>query len=89
VYLIAASTRNQKAYELEELGHGVLTYTILAGLGENGAPKARMVSDGIITVASLVQYAHDQVPELTEKYLYEKQYPVVSTTGTDFPLWAR
>ena len=89
VYLIAASTRNQDAYEVKELGHGVLTYTLLTGLGEKGEPKAPSASDGIITVESLVQYAHDQVPELTEKYHHEKQYPVTSTTGTDFPLWAR
>lgn len=89
VYLIAASTKDQDAYEVKELGHGVLTYTLLAGLGAQGEPKAPTASDGIVTVEALVQYAHDQVPELTEKYHHEKQYPVTSTTGTDFPLWAR
>jgi uncharacterized caspase-like protein len=89
VYLIAASTRNQEAYEVQELGHGVLTYALLTGLGEKGQPKAPTASEGIITIESLVQYVHDQVPELAEKYHHQKQYAVTSTTGTDFPLWAQ
>lgn len=89
VYLIAASTRDQEAYEVQELGHGVLTYALLTGLGEKGQPKAPTASEGIITIESLVQYVHDQVPELTEKYHHQKQYAVTSTTGTDFPLWAQ
>ena len=35
VYLIAGSTKQQCAYEIPELGHGVLTYALLTGL-ENG-----------------------------------------------------
>lgn len=89
VYLIAASTKEQEAYEVPELGHGVLTYALLSGLGEKGVPKAPMVSEGIITVGSLVEYVYKQVPELTEKYRHQKQYVVTSTTGTNFPLWAQ
>jgi uncharacterized caspase-like protein len=32
VYLIAASTKDQEAYEVQALGHGVLTYALLTGL---------------------------------------------------------
>jgi uncharacterized caspase-like protein len=88
VYLIAASTRQQYAYEVPELGHGVLTYALLSGLGEKGPPQASATTDGIITVYSLLQYVNQIVPDLTEKYHNgAKQYPVSSNTGQDFPLW--
>jgi len=90
VYLIAASTKQQYAYEVPELGHGLLTYALLSGLGEKGQPQAPTTSEGIITVYSLLQYVNQSVPELTEKYhAGEKQYPVSSNTGQDFPLWLR
>ncbi len=90
VYLIAASTKQQYAYEVPELGHGVLTYALLSGLGEKGDPQAPTSNEGIVTVLSLLQYVNQRVPELTEKYQDgKKQYPVSSTTGMDFPLWAR
>jgi len=89
VYLIAASTTQQEAFEVPELGHGVLTSALLSGLGEKGEPKAPMVNEGIVTVGSLVEYVYAQVPELTEKFRHQKQYPVTSSTGTNFPLWAK
>jgi len=69
-----------------ELGHGVLAYALLSGLGDKGKPKAPTTTDGIATVFSLLQYVNQQVPELTEKYHRgDKQYPVSSNTGMDFP----
>jgi uncharacterized caspase-like protein len=88
VYLIAASTKRQYAYEVPALGHGVLAYALLSGLGENGPPKAPTTTEGIVTVYSLLQYVNQQVPELTDKYHSgEKQYPVSFDRGQDFPLW--
>jgi hypothetical protein len=84
VYLIAASTQVKPAYEVKELGHGVLTYVLLDGLGEKGPPRAER--NGMVTVEYLIPYVKEQVPELTEKYLKERQQPVTVTTGTDFPL---
>ncbi len=86
VYLVAASTKQQYAVEVPELGHGVLTYVLLTGLGEKGEPKATVGTEGVVTVYSLLQYAYQQVPELTEKYHGgQKQYPVSFNTGMDFP----
>jgi uncharacterized caspase-like protein len=39
VYLIAASTKNQDAFEVKELGHGVLTYTLLTGLARTASRR--------------------------------------------------
>jgi hypothetical protein len=89
VYLIAASTKQQDAVEVPALGHGVLAYALLSGLGEQGEPKAS-TPEGMVTVYSLLQYVNEQVPELTEKYHGgDKQYPVSFNTGMDFPLLVR
>jgi WD40 repeat protein len=90
IYLLAASTKQQYALEVPELGHGVLTYALLSGLGERGQPQAPTMGEGIVTVLSLLQYVNQAVPELTEKYHKgNKQYPVSSATGMDFPLALR
>jgi hypothetical protein len=90
VYLIAASTKQQYAAEIPELGHGVLTYALLSGLGEKGPPQAPTSSEGMVTIYSLLQYVNLHVPELTQKYHRgDKQYPVSFNTGMDFPLVVR
>ncbi len=89
VYLIAASTKQQKAVEVPQLGHGVLTYALLSALGEKGKPQAPTTPDGLVTMLLVLQYVNQQVPELTEKYHGEKQYPVSWNTGMDFPLLVR
>ena len=90
VYLIAASKKEQYAGEVPQLGHGVLAYALLAALGEKGEPQAAATPEGIITMMSVLQYVNQQVPELTEKYEGgEKQYPVSTSTGMDFPLVVR
>jgi hypothetical protein len=89
-YLIAASTAEQYAHEVPELGHGVLTSALLSELGEKGDPLAPTGPEGIVTIYALLQYVNQQVPELTEKYYHgNKQYPVSSNTGMDFPLRVR
>ena len=85
-FLIAASTAEQYAQELTELGHGVLTYAILAGLGESGPPAATSDESGQVTVNALLQYLSDEVPRLTEKYHGSRQEVVQASTGQDFPL---
>jgi WD40 repeat protein len=90
VHLLAASTRQQFAAEVKALGHGVLTYSLLSGLGASGAPEAPVHDDGMVTVLSLLQYVNRRVPELTERHHRgHRQYPVSISVGQDFPLGAR
>jgi uncharacterized caspase-like protein len=90
IYLIAAATSQQRAYEVPELGHGVLTYALLSGLGETGTPQAPPLTDGFVTVLSLLSYASTVVPELAEKYHNgSRQQLNMSITGMDFPLAPR
>ena len=81
MHVVAASTKNQFAAEVKELGHGVFTYTLLQGL--NG--KAAGGSD-TVTVRKLMGYIEEQLPEITKKYKQEAQFPVVDSRGMDFPL---
>lgn len=90
IYLFAAATKQQAAAEVPDLGHGVLTYALLSGLGDKGEPKALGPGGDMVTISSLWTYVSQQVPELAEKYQGgEKQYPVISSTGQDFPLVVR
>ncbi len=81
VHVVAASTKNQFAAEVQELGHGVFTYTLLQGLNGKAAGKGET-----ITVLKLMAYIEEQLPEITKKYKQEAQYPVVDSRGMDFPL---
>ena len=81
VHIIAASSKDQFAAEVKELGHGVFTYTLLEGLNGKAVNKGE-----IVTVRKLMSYIEEQLPELTKKYKQEAQYPVVDSRGMDFPL---
>jgi WD40 repeat protein len=81
VHIVAASTKDQFAAEVKELGHGVFTYTLLEGLGG----KATGNND-TVTVRKLMSYVEEKLPEITKKYKQEAQYPVVDSRGMDFPL---
>jgi WD40 repeat protein len=81
VHIVAASSKDQFATEVKELGHGIFTYTLLEGL------QGKAVASGeTITVRKLMSYIEEQLPELTRKYKQEAQYPVVDSKGMDFPL---
>lgn len=85
VHVVAASNKDQFASEVQELGHGVFTYTLLEGLkGQaDGSPK-----DGVVTVRELLAFVEARLPELSAKYRAERQYPVAESRGMDFPLAA-
>ncbi len=82
-HVVAASTKDQLAAEVKDLGHGVFTYTLLEGLSgkADGSPK-----DGAVTVRELLSYVETRLPEISEKYKQQAQYPVVDSRGQDFPL---
>ncbi|HQP27782.1 MAG TPA: caspase family protein [Syntrophales bacterium] len=81
VHVIAASTKDQYAAEVKELGHGVFTHTLLEGLQGKAAGGGKTV-----TVLKLKTYLDEELPELTRKYKNEAQFPVADMRGMDFPL---
>jgi hypothetical protein len=78
-YIISASTDQQYAAEIKDLGHGVFTYTLLEGLQGKGGEKK-------VTVEGLIHYVKNRLPELTEKHRGQAQYPVSWGSGMDFPI---
>ena len=65
IHILAAATRDQRASEVQALGHGVFSYALLRGL--TGAAALRD-ADRRVTVMSLVAYIRDQLPDLGRKY---------------------
>jgi WD40 repeat protein len=80
-HLIASTTKEQLASEIENLGHGVFTYALLEGLGGKASASSQDV-----TARKLMVYVEQALPELSKRYRTEEQFPVVSSTGMDFPL---
>ena len=83
-FLVAATKAEDYAYEIPELGHGVLTYAILEALGvkEGGAAKVDR-RDGV-TANELLQSVSARVPELSEKFQNVRQNVMQYSSGQDF-----
>jgi len=65
VFVIAATRADQLAPEYRRLGHGLLTYVLLRGLGpgDDGRLEAdRKPADGVLTVTELQTYVEREVP---------------------------
>ncbi|HVX64029.1 MAG TPA: caspase family protein, partial [Pirellulales bacterium] len=92
IFTIAASAASEQAQEVKELGHGVLSYAPLAGLGAvRGGPlvdKHAQPSgaDQVVDVMDWFSFASGQVPRLTESYFGISQEVQTSTQGASFPL---
>lgn len=80
-YFIAASGSEQFATEVNELGHGVFTYSVIKAL--SGDCKSQ---DGKVTVNLLKSCVEDLVPELSKKYKGQPQFPTGYGFGQDFPI---
>jgi hypothetical protein len=86
LFIIAASTRQQEAIEVPELGHGILTYALLSGLGAIGDATL----PAVITMHQLLSYVSQKVPELATRFARTtRQVPVSFSRGMDFPLTVR
>lgn len=81
VFLIAATKGEEYAYEIPELGHGVLTYAILNALGMSGQTETKAT-----TANDLLRSVSGKVPELSEKYHGVRQQVIQWSSGQDFPL---
>lgn len=92
IFTIAASDATQEAKESADLGHGVLSYVLLAGLkAVNQGPLAgRHVHpaspDRVVNVTEWFSFATGHVPRLTEKLYGMKQNVQATTYGNSFPV---
>jgi uncharacterized caspase-like protein len=91
-YIIAAAAASDEAQEVPELGHGILTYTLLAGAGAMDAgplgrrPLKPAGDDNLLTIRQWLGYAQDKVPTLTKLYFDQKQFVEAEIHGQDFPI---
>lgn len=81
VVMIASSGTQQFASEFEVLQHGVFTYALLEAL--DGKADS---GDEKVTVNELKIYLDERVPELSEQYGGQSQYPTSFAHGNDFPI---
>ena len=92
VFTIAAAAATEEAQESKELGHGVLSYALLAGLKavDGGPLEGRYVQpsnpERVVDVMEWFGFAAGQVPRLTEKLYGASQDVQMSTQGTSFPV---
>lgn len=81
----AATQEGSDALEINQLGHGVFTYSLLSGLkGEAAVSKTKAV-----TAFSLADYLEANVPALTQTYKQNRQDTATFRLGVDFPLASR
>ena len=91
-HTIAAAAAGEEALEVEELGHGILTYALLAGLRavDRGPLVQKSIipsnADEVVDVYEWFSYAAGNVPRLTEKYFHAKQNVSVNSSDNVFPL---
>jgi hypothetical protein len=93
MFIIAASTRTEEAKENKELGHGLLSYSLLAGAGRvrNGPLNNRPAKPGndanTLDIGTWLNYAKDKTPALMKLYFDHEQDVVIGTDGgNSFPL---
>ncbi len=82
-FWLTAAGSDQFATELQQLGHGVFTYSLLEALQGKDPASA---SDGSITIREISSYVERRVPELSIQYKGQPQYPSSFSFGNDFPL---
>jgi uncharacterized caspase-like protein len=83
IHVLSAAGSQQFATEYAELGHGVFTYVLLEALAgkADGAPK-----DGMVSIYELKSYIESLVPEYSQKFKGQVQYPYTFSKGQDFPI---
>jgi WD40 repeat protein len=90
VFTLAASAPKEEAQEVEELGHGVLSYALLAAVGEVDkgplAGKGLKGGGAVVDVLGWFGYATERLPELAQRYGLEAQEPYLSSRGSTFPV---
>ncbi|MCA9779179.1 MAG: caspase family protein, partial [Candidatus Eremiobacteraeota bacterium] len=83
-FLIAATKADDYAYEVPELGHGVLTFAILEALGKT--KKSEVEVPDQVTVNDLLRSVSSRVPVLSQKYQGVNQQVLQYSCGQDFLL---
>jgi hypothetical protein len=90
-FIVAATAAGDEALDIQDLGHGALSYALLAGLGavDRGPLKDRSVQPkdrNLVTVRDWFGFAQDEVPSLTRSYHRREQFVYFLPGQTNFPI---
>jgi predicted GNAT family acetyltransferase len=91
-HTIAAAAAGEEAKEVEELGHGLLTYTLLAGLKavDRGPLADKWIKpsnpEEVVDVFEWFSYASGQVPRIADRYFKARQNVSVNSADNIFPV---
>ncbi|MEQ9487495.1 MAG: caspase family protein [Alphaproteobacteria bacterium] len=83
LHIVSATAKQQFAVELQDLGHGVFTYSLIQAMSGKADDEPR---DGNLTVREVVRYSEDSVPDLSQKYAQYQHWPLAYSRGLDFTL---
>jgi hypothetical protein len=92
IYVIAASAASEVATEADALGHGVLTYALLAGLKavKKGPLERTAVQPSnpnqVVDVLEWFSFASGHVPRLTRRFSGREQSVHMAGRGSSFPV---
>ena len=91
IFTLAATSATDEAQEVPDLGHGVLTYALLAAMGavDQGPLRTQPLKrseEHVVQVRDWFSFAQDKVPRLTSLYFGEEQFVGFSGSGSDFPI---
>ena len=81
IHIAAAASKENPAFELRALRHGLMTYTLLEGMGAH-ADKSPV--DRNISVMEVMSYLKTRMPSLSSQYNLPVQKPVLNSMGMDF-----
>lgn len=91
-FTIASASVSDEAKEVEELGHGILAYSMLAGLnavsdgplsGQSVQPSS---SDKVASAVELFSFASSRTRQLGKQFFGQEQEVQFSSSGMTFPV---
>ena len=90
-FTLAAVSSGAEAQEVKDLGHGILSYCLLAGVGaiDNGPLQDRSLQAAAGNNADVLEwfsYAAGNVPRLTKQYFGREEQVQLGGTGKAFAL---
>jgi uncharacterized caspase-like protein len=92
IYVLAAASATEEAQEPDSLGHGVLSYSLLAGLKavDRGPLTGKWVQPrdevGVASVLEWFGFAANHAPKLTREYCGHEQSIHAASRGNNFPI---
>ncbi len=86
VHVLSATTSKQFATEVDSLGHGVFTFSLLRALeGLSDVDPA----DGHVRAVEIMRHVEKEVPPLSRQYSDQEQFPTLHSRGNDYDVLYR